>query len=448
MENTGQNRAVGGSGTASPGDSLDAGERAFPGGSSLLRPEDHLRRWFQIAATALGVCSVVAAQTLMEVPGWSRLGIISVLGLLVVLGVGRMVGAVHFSVGRWIVLPFAFLAYSMIRSVPVEGESWEFDQMLQVISAFLLGLGIALALESTMPFRWLAYAQVISSYASIIGGFFSAGSETESRYSGLVGNANEFALQLNLGAVLVWLFPKKSGWVACVLSLIAAVYGVATSGSRNALVILPLLLLICFLQVLSEIKRHRGLVLFGVATLGLALCFVVAILSPILFEQASHITAVKRMIDLNDSSFDKRSAMIRTAIRLWQESPIFGNGSVAFVRHGGFGGYSHNNYVELLCNMGVVGLCLYYAAHVCIVFQGWWLPLSLRLMCWGGVLLNLASDNSIVSYDRKQTILLLMVMVSLAARCQIPRWTAAPVAPRRAPWPGDAAAEPLSVPRP
>lgn len=64
-----------------------------------------------------------------------------------------------------------------------------------------------------------------------------------------------------------------------------------------------------------------------------------------------------------DSSTNTRGRFIEIGLLYWNNSPIFGNGLNSFGYLWGDDTYSHNNYVELLCSAGVVGLISFYLIY-------------------------------------------------------------------------------------
>lgn len=70
-----------------------------------------------------------------------------------------------------------------------------------------------------------------------------------------------------------------------------------------------------------------------------------------------------------EKSASMRMEFIKYGIEMWKQSPVWGNGNEAFRSE--YGTYSHNNYVELLANYGILGLCLFYSPILIILIVGY-----------------------------------------------------------------------------
>lgn len=74
-----------------------------------------------------------------------------------------------------------------------------------------------------------------------------------------------------------------------------------------------------------------------------------------------------------DASMRDRSAMVDYAILKFKERPIIGKGSNAFHKlfyaYYGQDLYAHNNFAELLCDVGIIGFLLYYMIYVCLILK-------------------------------------------------------------------------------
>ena len=60
-----------------------------------------------------------------------------------------------------------------------------------------------------------------------------------------------------------------------------------------------------------------------------------------------------------------REIMIMEGVRFFLDHPFIGGGTNYFALRTTTGyGYSHNNFIEILCNMGLIGVALYYGPLV------------------------------------------------------------------------------------
>ncbi len=75
-----------------------------------------------------------------------------------------------------------------------------------------------------------------------------------------------------------------------------------------------------------------------------------------------------------DSSISKRNSYITVAQDMFRQSPIFGKGMANFAKlidwdYGMKKVYSHNNYWQILSELGIVGFVLYYSFYVFVIIK-------------------------------------------------------------------------------
>ena len=72
---------------------------------------------------------------------------------------------------------------------------------------------------------------------------------------------------------------------------------------------------------------------------------------------------------------DLRETMIEIGWHAWPESPLLGHGFDSFkyynVQVTGRFFYSHNNFIELLYNLGIIGFIVYYWFYIKMIITGW-----------------------------------------------------------------------------
>lgn len=191
----------------------------------------------------------------------------------------------------------------------------------------------------------------------------------------LTGNANTFAGLFMVGAIcsvyFVYFSKKKLHSICGLIAFILQMYALAMSGGRKYF-LLPLLLI----GSLKMFRTDRN----GRKTLAKNLLISVCVLLVTWWA----IFNVKELYDLIgyrmegllnaltgegkvDASTQIRQDMIDVGIRMWKQSPLIGFGIDTFKVLSGYRWYSHNNYVELLCSLGIVGLIAYYWFYVWLI---------------------------------------------------------------------------------
>ena len=230
------------------------------------------------------------------------------------------------------------------------------------------------------------------------------------RYAGITGNANALALQLTLGACMIWLLPRKSGLFPCFFAFGAVAFALAATGSRKGVLVAFFFLVLVCIQAANLLPKGRYRHLLISLAIG-APCMLGLFLAPMIHQHAQDLLAIQRTVEYDDSSYQTRTDMIHQGIGLWLQAPLFGNGLDSFRGLSGQGTYAHNNYVELLCGIGLVGMLLFYAIHAQVLFHAARTHRLLKHCCWLFILMLLLVDSGYVSYYCKQSIMILMVLM-------------------------------------
>ena len=181
-------------------------------------------------------------------------------------------------------------------------------------------------------------------------------------------NPNMFGVIYSFGALIAYFFGcHLRKWVAYPVAFYL-VFMVVLTGSRKSTI--TVLLGILLLTLLTMNRRH-GFLRF-VLTIGLVILFLYLIMTiPELY------TVLGRRFDSmlgfftnneKDYSMTLRLTFMRIAKQIFLENIFFGVGIVNF--HVVLGTvmnastYAHNNYYELLADLGLVGFALYYSYYI------------------------------------------------------------------------------------
>ncbi len=382
-------------------------------GATAATPSRTGSAWWR-GTSFLVIAYIVASQALMDIPGWSASAFLFAILLAGVMAAGAFYRIWKIRFGKWVVVPLLFVGYCLLRCFSGIKDTAPFDTFAQMTSAFLGGIALALALRAGVKFKIFVYAQLFANLLQIVIVFAGLGAappsgEDSFRYAGLTGNPNALALQLTLGACLIWLMPRKAGVFPCVFAVASVAFAVAVTGSRKAVLIAFFFLILVLIQTVDLVPRKRRRLMAGLAIA--VPCVTGLLLGPWLYQHGQEIAAVQRVVDYEDSSFQTRADMIQQGLHLWSQAPFFGNGLDAFEGLSGQGTYAHNNYVELLCNLGIVGTLLFYSIYGLVLIRATRARRFVKFYCWVFALALLLADVAYVSYRSKQTIMILMILM-------------------------------------
>lgn len=180
-------------------------------------------------------------------------------------------------------------------------------------------------------------------------------------------NPNTIAISAVFGCIILFdmLFKERTMWRLIDLSLLVFLIGVIfLTGSKKGLIGLVFGILAYGYFKSKGIKKIRNII--GSLIL-LIIIWQVIMNVPALYDTVGHridtaLNAFTLLTDA-DTSTQNRVGLIREAINVWFKHPVFGVGLNNFSAYQDIGGlmyYSHCNYVEMLADLGLVGLILYY----------------------------------------------------------------------------------------
>lgn len=237
-------------------------------------------------------------------------------------------------------------------------------QILMLVSCFIfsslyeskedyIGLLKAIVLANML----MAFLLVLM--AGSISGFMTIVSDDE--LSNLFIQKNIVAFSMSIGAIVsfyIFLFEKKKIYLFPFLLFILILF---CTGSRRGL--LSMLFGMAGLFYFNKKVNNASItkIILGVVTSSIMILFLLQLdfFSSMNDRLNSLVLGIGDESQLSESD-EGRLLMINKAIKMFEEKQIFGHGAGAFKAIAGFGIYSHNNYVELLANYGIIGFCLFY----------------------------------------------------------------------------------------
>ena len=314
----------------------------------------------------------------------------------------------------------AFLLICFLSTTYSVRSTTSFNKIVDMLKLLLFSLAFINIVNSKRRMRITMFvatcsATILYFYLSMTGQL-----EVDERLGeSLTGNANAFAILFMIGAfcsVYFMFFGEKrvvtvSSWIMFILQL----HALALSGSRKFF-LMPVLLF-GFLKIFSTDKKGRShflrnavIGLTAIAVVWWALFNVEFLYDAIGYRMEGMVAAFTGEGEV-DASSQIRQDMITRGLELWQQAPLIGHGIDTYKHISGFGLYAHNNFAELLSDLGLIGLVAYYWFYIRMIvrmirrtdlkaFRWFWaICIACIVIC----------DYGVVSYDMYPVHLMLLL---------------------------------------
>lgn len=311
---------------------------------------------------------------------------LTILTIGMIISDGRLLRALFHKKNRtfifWFILFFVFIA---IHYSIVHWDSFSFMRRMRIwlppllIFVWLARLKDSELLESFGKCCAIASVPIILFILTSNG--ISAVTEGE-RFSGDDFNLNGNTIALYMFFLcffLLVLFQKRTKWNYFIpYLLIGMVLIILLTGARRAIIGI-VLVFVSYMWIYGKGHRFRNAVIAaGLLYAIIEVLVNVDVLYDIAGQRMAKLLYNMGIIDAHgmdtyDYSSEVRGEMIPIAIMMFTISPIIGNGYAYFITHSGLNimtqSYStHNNYLEILVNYGLIGFLLYYSVIMYILF--------------------------------------------------------------------------------
>lgn len=253
--------------------------------------------------------------------------------------------------------------------------------LLLMLAYFIALTNFVLAHHASRDrFRFFARILVVSSLFASAYLLLTSGWQTGDRVSGVIGDANQasayigYTIPIALYCVTNKLLPK---WlVTADVALI--LFAVGVMGSRTGL--LTAVLGIAIYWIIRSNQRGiislRTLATLIVLAVGVYLISQFIMSNPVAYKLIG--SRFESLIDIvqggsskiNENSYYERQELLALAVQLFSQHPIIGVGIDAYAYYAGAiirNTFCHNDYLQLLSCVGIIGFCLYYSQHVYII---------------------------------------------------------------------------------
>lgn len=333
----------------------------------------------------------------------------------VVLGV--LLRSKHINLGSGIFLPFVFLFYECFSCF------WAFDSEI-AISQLITQLQLFLLFLTTYIFM-KNYGKLedyyIAVYASgiclvfyslyVYGGLseFLAIMSTGQRMGNLIGNQNTYGLVFaNAALVALYYFFFNNEKRYLLLAGLLIFFGFS-SGSKKVVL---LLIIGLFFLILSKygVRKLFKVIIYSFASLLIGWAIIHLPLFSTILERLELYLSVS-----GNTSDNLRAELIRYGLELFTENPLLGYGLNNYRLFHWSGVYSHNNYIEVLVSLGIIGFLVYYlmfikSAIVLIRKRKYLKPIHFLLAF--SVLSSFVFDYGMIQFYSKDIWILMGVMLA------------------------------------
>lgn len=182
-------------------------------------------------------------------------------------------------------------------------------------------------------------------------------------------NSNDLGLNMAISSIIAMYFGKeKRNYLYYAFALMAS-FITFMSGSRKAffLVIIGYLLI----HVLTTKKRYKLILVIPMVVTVILMIWSLAMEIPFFYNVIGNriLEMINGFLGIGYADFSTliRIRMIEFGIELFKARPILGYGLANYAILSPFSTYAHNNYIELIVGVGLLGLILYYFAYLYLI---------------------------------------------------------------------------------
>lgn len=253
---------------------------------------------------------------------------------------------------------------------------------------------------------------------------------TDERIGGsFTGNSNTFALFMMVAFFFTsWLFlyyeQNKYTKIITGVIMLMDFTTVLLSGARKS--VIACMIYIVILLLYKQDKKGRRHFIRNIILISLVLFYVWKLMlnNPYLYSVVGNRMEslinqlLGNQVMIKGSSSYLREEYRHAAIVGWLKSPIWGHGYDSFHFYNalvnGHNVYSHNNYTELLYNLGVIGFAVYYFEYLRLIILGFKSKnTSVKAITIAGMIGILLTEYGQVDYNASIIMIFLFVLYKL-----------------------------------
>lgn len=279
----------------------------------------------------------------------------------------------HKSVGVYAVWAVAFFGYSFVSGLWALEPGNIFDPSKTLFLIFAVNILLSFIIENKEDVKNILLANFLALVLYLVYIILKVDITQlgEDRLGiGVLGslwNANDVGLKLCIGFALALYLGFERKEIALrlcfwIIGLLFAAISLYTGSRKVVLMLIGVMALFMFLY-----SKHKIAALIVVAVSVVVMYFAIMNIEPLYNVLGERIEDTLEGIfgeGTTEGSFNARAEMIKLGWNAFLERPIFGYGlnnfRTLYEQATGLSTYSHNNFIEILVNGGLVGFILYY----------------------------------------------------------------------------------------
>ena len=282
-------------------------------------------------------------------------------------------------ISKWQIVFIAICLLTMIYSPTKQVVTGQFYSLLVVFilvlffaqiefkKEFIFQIGYVYAISAAFLDVWLLFSGNIHDTTGRLG-------------NELLGNANILASLIMTSSIyitflLVYGEKVKLKKIFLIFTLLLNYYVMFLSGGRK-FIFVPIVSLYVLLLYKTDSIGRRHMMRYSIIIVSAIFAIYMIIMNiPIFYDSIGY--RMDGLFNLFsgegkvDFSSQERADMIDFGLSQWTKSPMWGYGFDSFKNYYGHRtgvfAYSHNNYVELLFDLGIIGFAIYYSFYIYII---------------------------------------------------------------------------------
>lgn len=311
---------------------------------------------------------------------WSQISLYALLcagGLAILLNIGKF-KLLYYHI--WYTLLMVIALTSCLYAIDSEQA---FSSLYSLLVVFGLTMAITALISKKEDINKVFVCFSVSSFILFIALLLTNNLIVDERLGqSLFGNANTFAVYIMLALICsIWLVLNNRTYLRILFLIIASsqFYMLLLSGGRKYV-----LISLAFIYVLliykagkeQKIKMVQYTVIFlGILALGYWAVFnIPQLYNSIGWRMESFFALFGGQTDVLYTDM-KREVMIAYGLDFWVQRPLLGYGlnnyKILFAQVYGETAYSHNNFIEMLVNLGLLGFVAYYSFYLYLIYHLW-----------------------------------------------------------------------------